>query len=161
MSEQKIVVPEEMLKAAWQAVSGKMKERIEVGDHNGVPELYVARISVEAALRWLTENPIEPTEEQAQYMYDGKNGVGHAGTIRYCMIEWQRRMFLAPELPDDREMTTYDCLNCKKSWKQQLRDPVALCVYCQSSNTKPICTTSAVRDFSPEPEVPEIKDLLR
>ena len=56
-------------------------------------------------------------------------------------------------LVDDREMTVYDCLECKKSWKQQLRENVAQCVYCQSSNTKRIGTFSAVMDYV-EPEVP-------
>ena len=70
---------------------------------------------LEKALRWLSENPIAPTEEQAQYMYDGKNGLGHAGTIRYCMIEWQRRMFLAPE-PEPLPGDIIDLVHGKNEW---------------------------------------------
>ena len=81
MGEKRVVVPEGMYDAAMKY----QDSGIQCG------------AALEAALRWLSENPIVPTEEQAQYMYDGKKGLGHAGTIRYCMIEWQRRMFLAPE----------------------------------------------------------------
>jgi hypothetical protein len=51
---------------------------------------------LKAALLWLSENPIVPTLEQAEYMYDGAKG-SHSASIQYCMTEWQRRMFLAPE----------------------------------------------------------------
>jgi DNA-directed RNA polymerase subunit RPC12/RpoP len=53
----------------------------------------------------------------------------------------------------DCEMTTYDCLDCKKAWRQQLNETVAQCVYCQSHNTKRICTMSAVRVFTDRPDV--------
>ena len=87
MGEKRVVVPEGMYDAAMKY----QDSGIQCG------------AALEAALLWLSENPIVPTEEQAQYMYDGKNGLGHAGTIRYCMIEWQRRMFLAPE-PEDKRL---------------------------------------------------------
>ena len=48
---------------------------------------------------------------------------------------------------DTREMTVYDCLACKNSWRQQVREPVASCVYCGSVNTKSIATVSSVREY--------------
>ena len=119
------------------------------------------RVALEAAVRWLSDNPIAPTMAQAEAMRDSGHpcildGAWYAG-------EWQRRMFLAPIPADDREMIVYDCLDCKKSWKQHLREKVASCVYCQSTNTKSIATVSAVRNFElgennyPDPA---IKDLL-
>ena len=56
----------------------------------------------------------------------------------------------APAPVDTREMTVYDCLACKKSWRQQLREPIESCVYCGSANTKPIATVSPVREYSLE-----------
>lgn len=84
MSEKKIKVPSGMLEAASKGMG------------NIDPRGFIVGSALEAALRWLSENPIEPTMEQAQYMYDGFNS-SHAATIQYCMMEWQRRMFLEPE----------------------------------------------------------------
>lgn len=85
--ERKILVPEGMLKAAmdW-AVTNHVHGMVVVG---GV---------VEAALRWLSENPIVPSEaEMAKIMAYWREGHPENFYI-YCSVEWQRRMFLAPEL---------------------------------------------------------------
>jgi hypothetical protein len=62
----------------------------------------------EAVCRWIAENPIEPTDEQCNQMIEliGANGrasVRYPSRIdsaqsRLMLIEWQRRMFLAPEM---------------------------------------------------------------
>lgn len=46
--------------------------------------------ALEAALLWLAENPIVPNCEQAEELFCNKS------IISVC-VEWQRRMFLAPE----------------------------------------------------------------
>ena len=152
----KISVPEGMINAAISASADYLRDNQSRDVH--------AQVVVEAALRWLSENPIVPTYEQYSDLSADSTKYEYAlPSMKYAAIEWQRRMFLAPPEPiDTREMTVYDCLDCKKSWKQDLREKVAQCVYCQSANTKAILTMSAVREFTlPEPEVPEeIKDLL-
>lgn len=105
MREQKIVVPDGMLAAAWQDIAAAMKERIFVGVIGGVAELHVARIAVEAALRWLSENPIVPTDEQWRALNEERQWPDNSNRRRWLVIEWQRRMFLAPEpeIPNEIE----------------------------------------------------------
>ncbi len=83
----RIVVPSGMVEAAMDATIPQAhtnKERRNV---------YLA---VEASLRWLSENPIIPTDEQVEEMRIKLVPVHpHWGNI---VAEWQRRMFLAPEL---------------------------------------------------------------
>lgn len=69
--------------------------------------------ALEAALRWMAENPIVPTDEQAlalyhfAYKYPGKNYGKYPSTYEgyaQCITEeWQRRMFLEsePEVPEE------------------------------------------------------------
>ena len=83
----KIIVPEFVLKAAsdaWNAT--KTGDRV---THN----------IAEAALCWLSENPIVPTQQQASEMWQVYVGLrGNAvDSIAGCMAEWQRRMFITPE----------------------------------------------------------------
>lgn len=88
-THRKIQIPPAMLKAAGAST-------------NGVdPEGYLIYCMLEAALRWLAENPIVPTEQQAydiamqksQFQFDPWE------LVRWGAVEWQRRMFLAPEPP--------------------------------------------------------------
>lgn len=88
MSEKKIKVPEGMLKAAREATR----------------QWLLTEVALEAALRWLSENPIVPTDEQysdlsaelVKYNYS-------LPSMKFAAIEWQRRMFLAsePEIPEE------------------------------------------------------------
>ena len=56
------------------------------------------RSILEAALRWLSENPIVPTIEQTGSLIDWYNHKKFGnGAVSDCAVEWQRRMFLAPE----------------------------------------------------------------
>ena len=89
--EKKIEIPAGMKNAVAYALSEHWKTRT-IGDGSTVD------IALEAALRWLSENPIVPTLEQAGYMYDGAKGA-HDTVVQYCMTEWQRCMFLTSENP--------------------------------------------------------------
>jgi hypothetical protein len=82
--EKKIVVPKEMQVAFVKA----MQDRF-----GSVPG--GTAVGLEAALRWLSEHPIVPTMEQATEMSDS----GHPCVLDgvWYAIEWQLRMFLAPE----------------------------------------------------------------
>lgn len=95
MSEKKIKVPEGMLKA-FLGGREEPKERV-------VTEWTPERSGLEAALRWLSENPIVPTDEQLASMFkefpEGPSVIGPKQIIEL----WQRRCFLAPEseVPDE------------------------------------------------------------
>jgi len=54
---------------------------------------------LESALRWLSENPIVPSDEQLEAMIQQARKIGdpYLGLWREVVVEWQRRMFLAPE----------------------------------------------------------------
>lgn len=84
MSEKNIKVPEGMMKASYDAhlLLGKMGAQI--------PTV------LEAALRWLSENPIVPTPEQARELI-GPMVVLNETSLIFAIEAWQRRMFLAPE----------------------------------------------------------------
>lgn len=62
---------------------------------------------LEAALCWLSENPIVPTKEQMSSLRFETIGESELSTYNeraiQIAVEWQRRMFLDPELeiPDD------------------------------------------------------------
>jgi hypothetical protein len=90
MNDKKIVVPLDMAMAAAKAVYDQCNR---VDYH---PQI---RIALEAALRWLAENPIVPTDMQCEAMYTSSlnDRRGSTGYVREFSVEWQRRMFLAPE----------------------------------------------------------------
>lgn len=93
MSEKQYVVPNGMLKAAreaWDAAfqAGKSLERGHL-------------MILETALRWLAENPIVPTGEQYSRLSEDLTKDGMAEIFPEMFREWQRRMFLAPEVPED------------------------------------------------------------
>ena len=93
MSEKKIVVPEGMLQAA------------KTGVRNSDGDAFLS--ALEVALRWLSENPIVPTDEQLKELCeDWGRQVGKPEDIprnpmisllKVGSVEWQRRMFLAQE----------------------------------------------------------------
>lgn len=94
MSE--IKVPEAMLKAACNTGWPTKREEVEA--------------VIESALRWLSENPIEPTEDQLGDIFNWAEENGHysnSKTATYIGVEvfceWQRRMFLAPGDKNDIE----------------------------------------------------------
>lgn len=103
MSENNYVVPDGMINAAWEAVAAKMKECVEEGSGNRVAELHIARISLEAAVRWISENPPVPTSEQALAIEVSYPTRIHSPSRTKFAEEWIRRMFLATKekpIPD-------------------------------------------------------------
>jgi hypothetical protein len=84
MSEKKIQVPEGMAKAASDATAA-------------FSMCHVMKC-LEAAMLWLAEHPIVPTEEQALNMWMKKKlPFEQWEWVRWGASEWQRRMFAAPE----------------------------------------------------------------
>lgn len=97
MAEQRIVVPDGMLEAAIDGLQpslGLMHDTSKV---------------LERALRWRSENPVVPTDEHMNAMVSA--AVSKFGIDWQRMNEWerarelctefQRRMFLAPEVPEE------------------------------------------------------------
>ena len=98
MSERKIVVPGDMLAAAYSANEVKLETVQQV---------------LEAALLWLSENPIMPTPEECRDMiyrfglqgerspHDDRPRISPT-QAHNLIVNWQRRMFLAPqpEIPE-------------------------------------------------------------
>jgi hypothetical protein len=87
--KKKIVVPEGMLKAA--SIRSDVK---------GLLAIDRLELILEAALRWLAENPVVPTKEQAKDVaqsllpdFEDRDNVERAILV---LVEWQRRMFLEP-----------------------------------------------------------------
>ena len=100
----KIVVPEGMLKAAiGQALeSGKvMKRRLWTeffGSHDATCVQFT-REMLEAALEWLAEHPIVPTDEQFQKMCGFYDWIMRRDyeKMRDLIRKWTGMMFVAPE----------------------------------------------------------------
>lgn len=90
MSERKIVVPEGMFARAHNAHCARTGTLSDGG---------ITQVILEAALRWLSENPIVPSEKQTDALASHFSSSDELfGTFaRWFAVEWQRRMFLAPE----------------------------------------------------------------
>lgn len=93
MSDKRIVVPEGMLEEFYRGHATCPR---------GKPAMEVA---LEAALRWLSENPIVPTDEQMDALTNEVpyQDSGNGSIFRVVIDKWQRRMFLAhkPEVPEE------------------------------------------------------------
>lgn len=87
VSQTKIKVPEGMLLAASEFDPG-------AGEYNIEPIL-------EAALRWMSENPIVPTSKQERDLVDSWIKETSLGKTEYLVTEWQRRMFIEPGVPEE------------------------------------------------------------
>lgn len=94
MSEKKYRVPDAMLRAAI--------ERMEMPDT--APYMNQVEKVLEAAIRWLAENPIRPNAEQLESMTKLVYAADSSFTVapklfqlaQEYLMEWQHRMFLAP-----------------------------------------------------------------
>jgi len=99
--EKKLVVPSGMVDAAYGKAIEDADGKVRYSPVDAVKSherLGVERI-LEAALRWLSENPIEPTQKQSRKLYaDVPQGLLVDEVPSWYAIVWQRRMFLAPEL---------------------------------------------------------------
>ena len=82
----KIIVPDGMLKSANDAWIACEYEKLDA-----------MRDALEAALLWLSENPIVPTDEQIVLLKRECPTRIEFYRFRWATAEWQRRMFLAPE----------------------------------------------------------------
>lgn len=58
--------------------------------------------ALDAALLWLAENPIVPTDGQMQRLYEDMSKINDGRLTHRAVVEWQRRMFLEPnpEVPE-------------------------------------------------------------
>lgn len=93
----RIVVPEGMLRAANKACEKEMA-RLDPSKPIGyivADAMCITDQVIEAALLWLSENPIVPTMQQANEMATLTPLGG--SFAQFSATEWQRRMFLAPE----------------------------------------------------------------
>ena len=139
--EKKYVVPEGMLRAAEESMRP-------IG---GIPFAYIDRI-LEVAVRWLAENPIEPTKEQWSKLWtDTRSGGLHGGNYK-MLSEWQRRMFLAPE-PEVPELPTgtvcgcskITCPHCEGVKKSEREEDLERDVYEHGKTTRDALMDEAVR----------------
>ena len=102
--EKKIAIPEGMLEAAVAAVKIPVSGQLARNQTHDI---------LEAALRWLSENPIEPTQKQSRKLYaDVPQGLLVDEVPSWYAVEWQRRMFLAPEPEVHEEDKDYVCTSC-------------------------------------------------
>ena len=94
----KYVVPEEGMKAVAEATNGYDKQ--------------TTTVAIEAFIRWQSENPQVPTDEQCDELISLIGATGRSlvcypsridrGQARTMLTEWQRRMYLAePEVPEE------------------------------------------------------------
>lgn len=87
--EKKIIVPTEMVNATSDVT-------VAWGDHQRMTLGYDQRERIiAAALRWLSDHPMVPTEQQVVDLIDTFDGKGSLEVHR--IVEWQRKMFLAPD----------------------------------------------------------------
>lgn len=85
---QKIKVPAEMIAAGFAELSA--------GERQGQPPAYATFLR--GALRWLSENPVVPTDEQATQVEESiLVRRDHLHHLIMFATNWQRRMFLSPE----------------------------------------------------------------
>jgi len=170
MSEKKIVVPEGGLKFALGRVDYALA-------HSGVEEGIIKR-ALHDFVRWLADNPIVPTDEEARGIIEpvfadppfiyGRPGDGMPGSItvtreqmkwprlskeQEVFAEWQRRMFLAPEL-EVKPAKTFTAEEIEHALRESYKggDYDADWVWRKMQ---------IYLDVAPKPAVPEeIKDLL-
>lgn len=104
MSDKKIVVPEGCLEAVAKAV------RKELLGNTGSEQ--ISEVSSEAFARWLSENPMRPSDDQVEDLRNEHIGLN----LKWMMVEWQRRMFLAPEMKVPREILDLHVSDTEMGW---------------------------------------------
>lgn len=97
MNDKKIVIPQGMLNAANEGLdrwSGGPNSRVYCVEDRA----NVARVTLESALLWLSEHPIEPNRKQRVHLsLISTAESGELTSIRSICTEWQRIMFLASD----------------------------------------------------------------
>ena len=96
MSDKKYVVPEGGLEVAKQVLRDKFAfvER----DNSTLGEYL--KTSLEAFIRWQSENLIVPSHEQVIHLceiFANRSVISYCDSVRAVAIEWLRIMYLAPE----------------------------------------------------------------
>lgn len=107
----RIIVPEGMIKAVHEFLWQRWGYDKTIGDSDirplGHPEWNNIDGAIEAALEWLSYNPIVPSETQIDELNEARrvDPLRKDLFVHWICSEWQRRMFLAPELkiPDGVE----------------------------------------------------------
>jgi len=167
MSEKRYMVPEGMLKAA---VAGLIHcwDRIPKSTDYSSKQVQLSTAACEAALRWLSENPIVPTDDQRAELsrlvpYEDS---GNGKILSVACVEFQRRMFLAPEPEVDRIDFYYKTSDGEYKLYEQAPDTNYFLIKKVHQNTKirfeekpiiPSCTVepgvpeSVARLFEPNP----------
>jgi hypothetical protein len=113
MSDKKYVVPEEGWTAAWCGYICEVMHKGPNYSKDTIPFDLVGlearkksvKEALEAFIRWQSENPRVPTSDQVQEMvavFNGQSLVESDSLRSFLPIEWQRRMYLAPEPEVDR-----------------------------------------------------------
>lgn len=94
MSKKRYVVPEGMLKEFY--VGYNEPEPAECVTSEWSPAL----AGLEAAIRWQSENPVVPSDEWVlEAMCKARSTSSTLDSAKQMFVEWQRRMYLAPEAP--------------------------------------------------------------
>jgi hypothetical protein len=160
MTGREIKVPEGMLKAAWEATRDKMKECLNAAGNCRVEELTVSRISLEAALRWWSENPIVPTfDQQRQILAECELlGPARVASVSAICIEWQRRMFLATA-PDTSRVRDIADRMLGRTFTSAEADHLINMVLTSASPGYQPPFMNATNSAAPDPDS-EIEDLL-
>ena len=114
MGEKKYIVPDGMLKAACEVFG------------NPILDDGMVRKELEAALYWLAEHPIVPSDDQIYDLFRECRNATHRWDEcswekrhRDILCEWQRVAFIAPEEPFDA--TLGGALN-GRTWTQEQAD---------------------------------------
>jgi hypothetical protein len=97
MSGTKIKVPSSMIDAFWKAYNVALSAW---GDKSAAETVsYCGNKGLEAALGWLSENPIVPTNKQIVQCHAGMDQANDVDTRFEVSFyrQWQSRMFMAPE----------------------------------------------------------------
>jgi len=114
MGDKKIVVPEGMALDACKAWDKSYFE-----NHSQNDNIHAVLV---AALRWLSDNPIEPDEDEVNMMFSSEPNAQVQRVARQACVEWQRRMFLAPDL-DPSEDELRDLLH-EDRWHKEIGDAI-------------------------------------
>lgn len=98
--EKRIVVPEGMYSAAAKELTSMWGYSPECAQQAMSGTERTVRKAIECALRWLSENPIAPTERQFDKLYEELSRVQDGRITQRGVVEWQRRMF-EPQAPEE------------------------------------------------------------
>jgi hypothetical protein len=93
LSQRKVVVPDGMMEAVLAVLPETM--RVSLSSDTRWPGMNACLV---AALNWLRENPIVPTENQLLNLRGDSPCDNQKDHQQWIITEWQRRAFLAPEI---------------------------------------------------------------